>query len=50
MLRFMFSSRGAGGDAAQVESRDTELAGAFEMARDLAHKRDTPLGGNTDVA
>jgi hypothetical protein len=50
MLRFLFSFCGAGGDAAQVEPRVTELAGAFKMARDLANKFDTPLRDNIDLA
>ena len=50
MLRFLFSFCGTRGDAAQVEPKDKELIGAFEMVRKLANEPNTLLGNNLDLA
>ena len=49
MLRFLFSFCNTEGDAARVEPKVEELAAAFEMARDLANKQNTPLRKNLDL-
>ena len=48
MLHFLFSSCNAGGDTAQVESKDGELMDAFEMAQELVNEPKT-LKSNLDL-
>ena len=43
MLRFLFSFCETGGDAAQVEPKNEELAAAFAKIQELADKQNTPL-------
>lgn len=50
MLRFLFSFCGARGDAVEVEPKDQELEGAFEVVRKLADESGSPLRGKLRMA